>query len=122
ARPTPVAIVGIGCRFPGGVSDPAGFWRLLAEGGDAITEIPADRIDLGHYFDPRPATPGRMATRWGGFLDGLDRFDAEFFGVSPREAERLDPQQRVLLECAWEGLEDAGIDAMRLEGTNTAVF
>ncbi len=120
--PTPVAIVGIGCRFPGGVTGPASFWKLLAEGGDAITEIPADRIDLGHYYDPRPATPGRMATRWGGFVDGLDRFDAEFFGVSPREAERMDPQQRLLLECAWEGLEDAGIDPTRLDGSNTAVF
>ncbi|NIM40823.1 MAG: SDR family NAD(P)-dependent oxidoreductase [Hydrogenophaga sp.] len=120
--PTPVAIVGIGCRFPGGVTGPASFWRLLAEGGDAITEIPADRIDLGHYFDPRPATPGRMMSRWGGFLDTLDRFDAEFFGVSPREAERMDPQQRLLLECAWEGLEDAGIDPTRLDGSNTAVF
>jgi acyl transferase domain-containing protein/acyl carrier protein len=120
--PTPVAIVGIGCRFPGGVTGPASFWKLLSEGGDAITEIPADRIDLGHYFDPRPATPGRMATRWGGFLDGLDRFDAEFFGISPREAERMDPQQRLLLECAWEGFEDAGIDPTRLEGSNTAVF
>ncbi len=120
--PMPVAIVGIGCRFPGGVSGPASFWKLLSDGGDAITEIPADRIDLGHYYDPRPATPGRMATRWGGFLDHLDRFDAEFFGVSPREAERMDPQQRVLLECAWEGLEDAGIDPTRLDGSNTAVF
>jgi len=120
--PAPVAIVGIGCRFPGGATDPDSFWRLLLEGRDAITEIPADRIDLAHYFDPRPATPGRMATRWGGFLDGIDRFDAAFFGISPREAERMDPQQRLLLECAWEGLEDAGVDPLALEGSDTGVF
>ncbi|QRR36010.1 SDR family NAD(P)-dependent oxidoreductase [Hydrogenophaga sp. YM1] len=120
--PMPIAVVGIGCRFPGGVTDPTGFWRLLAEGVDAIGEIPADRIDLGHYFDPRPATPGRMMTRWGGFLDGIDRFDAGFFGISPREAERLDPQQRLLLETAWEALEDAGLDARGLEGSRTGVF
>ena len=86
-----VAIVGIGCRFPGGVTDAASFWHLLSEGRDAITEIPLDRIDVGHYFDPRAATPGRMTTRWGGFLDRIDEFDADFFGISPREAERLDP-------------------------------
>ena len=108
----PVAIVGIGCRFPGGVTDPASFWRLLVEGRDAIAEIPSDRIDLAHYFDPRPATPGRMMTAWGGFLDRIDEFDAEFFGISPREAERLDPQQRLLLETAWEALEDAGQDVV----------
>src|SRR5690606_8935274 len=118
----PVAIVGIGCRFPGGVKDAASFWRLLAEGGDAITEIPADRIDIHHYFDPRPATPGRMMTRWGGFLERLDEFDAAFFGISPREAERLDPQQRLLLETAWEALEDAGQDANALHGSATGVF
>ena len=117
-----MAIVGIGCRFPGGVTDPAGFWKLLSDGVDAITEIPADRIDLGHFFDPRPATPGRMMTRWGGFLDGIDEFDAYFFGISPREAERLDPQQRLLLETAWEALEDAGQDVRRLEGSATGVF
>lgn len=118
----PVAIVGIGCRFPGGVSDAASFWQLLNEGRDAITEIPADRIDLAHFFDPRPATPGRMMTRWGGFLQGIDAFDAEFFGVSPREAERLDPQQRLLLETAWEALEDAGIDTACLDGSRTGVY
>ena len=114
-RGIPVAIVGIGCRFPGGVTDTASFWQLLCEGRDAITEIPPDRIDVRQYFDPRAATPGRMASRWGGFLDRVDEFDAEFFGVSPREAERLDPQQRLLLETAWEALEDAGQDVRKLE-------
>ncbi|MEO8804875.1 MAG: type I polyketide synthase [Burkholderiaceae bacterium] len=117
-----MAIVGIGCRFPGGVTDPASFWKLLSAGVDAITEIPASRIDLGHYFDPRPATPGRMMTRWGGFLNGIEDFDADFFGISPREAERLDPQQRLLLETAWEALEDAGQDVHRLDGTQVGVF
>ncbi len=118
----PVAIVGIGCRFPGGVVDPASFWTLLSEGRDAIGEVPPSRIDLAHYFDPRPSTPGRIMTRWGGFLQGIEDFDAAFFGISPREAERLDPQQRLLLETAWEALEDAGLDTGALEGSNTAVF
>ncbi|SHN35306.1 type I polyketide synthase [Rhizobacter sp. OV335] len=117
-----VAVVGIGCRFPGGVSDPASFWHLLSEGRDAITEIPASRIDLGHYHDPRPATPGRIMTRWGGFLDGIEDFDAEFFGISPREAERLDPQQRLLLETAWEALEDAGQDVSRIDADRAGVY
>ena len=122
ARDIAVAIVGIGCRFPGGVCDADFFWRLLSEGRDAITEIPPDRIDVRHYFDPRPATPGRMMSRWGGFLDHIDEFDAEFFGISPREAERLDPAQRLLLETAWEALEDAGQDVRRLDGAWTGVF
>jgi phthiocerol/phenolphthiocerol synthesis type-I polyketide synthase B len=121
-RGTSVAIVGIGCRFPGGVSDAESFWRFLSEGRDAITEIPPDRIDVRRYFDPRPATPGRMITRWGGFLDHIDEFDAEFFGISPREAERLDPAQRLLLEAAWEALEDAGQDVRKLDGARTGVF
>lgn len=118
----PVAIVGIGCRFPGAVVDPASFWAFLSEGRDAIGEIPQSRIDLAHYFDARPATPGRIMTRWGGFLKGIEDFDAGFFGISPREAERLDPQQRLLLETAWEALEDAGVDAEALNGSATAVF
>jgi acyl transferase domain-containing protein/acyl carrier protein len=117
-----VAIVGIGCRFPGGVTDPASFWELLDAGVDAITEIPSSRINLNRYYHGRPATPGRMMTRWGGFLDGIEDFDADFFGISPREAERLDPQQRLMLETAWEALEDAGQDMQRLEGTRTGVF
>ncbi len=118
----PIAVVGIGCRFPGGVTDVASFWRLLVEGRDAIEEIPPDRIDLARFHDERPATPGRIMTRWGGFLRGIEAFDAAFFGISPREAERLDPAQRLVLETAWEGLEDAGIDATRLDGSDTGVF
>lgn len=118
----PVAIVGIGCRFPGAVVDPASFWALLREGQDAIGEVPADRIDLQRFFDARPATPGRMMSRRGGFLDRMDLFDADFFGISPREAQVIDPQQRVLLETAWEALEDAGQDVPQLEGSETAVY
>jgi len=118
----PVAIIGIGCRFPGAVDSADSFWRFLIEGRDAIAEIPSDRIDLAHFFDPRPATPGRIMTRWGGYLDGIDQFDAEFFGISPREAERLDPQQRLVLETAWEALEDAGQCVPALAGSRTGVF
>jgi acyl transferase domain-containing protein/NADPH:quinone reductase-like Zn-dependent oxidoreductase/NAD(P)-dependent dehydrogenase (short-subunit alcohol dehydrogenase family)/acyl carrier protein len=118
----PVAIVGIGCRFPGGVLDAQSFWRLLIEGRDAIGEIPPSRMDIERFFDDRPATPGRIMSRYGGYLDGIDGFDAEFFGISPREAESLDPQQRLLLEIAWEALEDAGLDASRLRGSDTGVF
>jgi phthiocerol/phenolphthiocerol synthesis type-I polyketide synthase B len=120
--PVPVAIVGIGCRFPGGVVDPETFWQLLIDGVDAITDIPRDRMAIDRYYDPRPAVPGRIMTRWGGFLTGIDEFDAAFFGISPREAERMDPQQRLLLETAWEALEDAGVDVGTLEGSSTSVF
>jgi acyl transferase domain-containing protein/acyl carrier protein len=117
-----VAVIGIGCRFPGGIVDPVSFWRLLTAGTNAITEIPADRIDIDRYFDPAPATPGRMMSRFGGFLERIDELDAAFFGISPREAQSVDPQQRVLLEIAWEALEDAGQNVLELEGSRTAVF
>ena len=122
ARAGPVAIVGIGCRFPGGVTDAGSFWQLLSDGRDAITEIPQSRIDIGRYFDPQPATPGRIMTRWGGFLDHIDAFDAAFFRISPREAERMDPQQRLLLETAWEAFEDAGQDLTRLRTARAGVY
>ncbi|TXC66110.1 acyltransferase domain-containing protein [Piscinibacter aquaticus] len=118
----PIAVIGIGCRFPGGVGDAASFWRLLSEGSDVIGEVPSDRFDLAHFYDERPATPGRVMSRWGGFLRDIDLFDAAFFGISPREAERLDPAQRLVLETAWEGLEDAGVDPLRLDGSRTGVF
>lgn len=122
----PIAIVGIGCRFPGGISNPGSFWRALLDGVDAISEIPSSRFDLGRFYDERPATPGKVMTRWGGFLDDIDRFDAYFFGISPREADRLDPQQRLLLEVAWEALEDAGqipqAEKLRETGVFTGVW
>ncbi len=117
----PIAITGIGCRFPR-ASGPEAFWRLLREGGDAITEAPPDRWDLDVYYDPDPAAPGKMVTRFGGFVDGVDRFDAQFFRMSPREAAQTDPQQRLLLEVTWEALEDAGLVAERLAGSATGVY
>ncbi|AXK31825.1 acyltransferase domain-containing protein [Streptomyces armeniacus] len=117
-----VAIVGAGCRFPGGGSGTDGLWRLLRDGTDVITEVPATRWDMERYYDPEPGTPGTMYTRWGGFLPDVERFDAAFFGIAPREAQQMDPQQRLLLEVAWEALEDAGIVPGTLAGTRTAVF
>src|SRR5258708_34874139 len=95
AAPEPVAIVGIGCRLPGASGWPQ-FWRLLREGRDAITEIPPDRFDVEALFDPRPGTPGKMSTRWGGLIADITGFDAGFFGIAPREAVDLDPQHRLL--------------------------
>jgi len=116
-----IAIIGIGCRFPGAV-DAEAFWQLLRDGVDAIREVPAERFDLEAFFDPDPAAPGKMNTRWGGFIEDVDRFDAYFFGISPREAARMDPQQRLLLEVAAQALEDAGQVRERLMGTPTGVF
>ena len=118
----PIAIVGIGCRFPGGVHDPAGLWALLMSGVDAITEVPADRWDAGDLYDPDPLAAGKASSRWGGFLDDVDGFDAAFFGISPREAARMDPQQRLLLEVACDALEDAGLGTAALAGRAAGVF
>ena len=117
----PIAIVGMACRFPGADS-PAALWKLLQDGRDAITEVPADRWNVDDYYDPVPATPGKMHTRWGGFLDQVDCFDAEFFGISAREACFMDPQQRLVLEVTWAALESAGIVPDRLAGSRTGVF
>lgn len=118
----PIAIIGIGCRYPGGVKDPQTFWQLLANGVDAITDIPADRVDVAPLYDPNTGAPGKIATSQGGFLDKLDQFDASFFGVSPREAEYMDPQQRLLLETSWEAFEDAGQLPETLKESQTGVF
>lgn len=118
----PVAIVGLGLRAPGGATDAHSFWRLLAEGVDAIGPVPAERWPHEHYYDPDPDKPGRIATRYGGFLTDVDRFDAAFFGISPREADTMDPQQRLLLTVAWEALENAGQAPDQLEGSRTGVF
>lgn len=116
-----VAIVGMACRFPG-AQDTSAFWNLLANGVDAIEEIPADRFNVAAFFDPAPCTPGKLHSPKGGFLGAIDQFDAEFFGISPREAAAMDPQQRQLLEVSWEALESAGIRPSELSGTSTGVF
>ena len=117
-----IALIGLACRFPGGVLTPAAFWQLLVDRIDAITEVPPDRFNIDAYYDPRPGTPGRVMTRWGGFLDRIDQFDAAFFGISPREASLMDPQQRLLLELAWEALENGGQIPDRLVGSQTGVY
>ena len=121
-RREPLAVIGIGCRFPGGADSPAAFWQLLSEGRDAIRTVPPDRWDADAWFDPDPDAPGRMSVRQGGFLDAVDGFDAAFFGIAPREALTMDPQQRLALEVAWEALEHAGLAPERLAGTPTGVF
>jgi acyl transferase domain-containing protein/acyl carrier protein len=116
-------VVGIGCRFPAGIHDASSYWQALVDGRDGIREVPAERWDLTRFYDPDPAKPGKMYVRAGGFLDQrLDEFDAQFFGVSPREAACLDPQQRLLLEVSWEALEDAGVPPTSLAGTATGVY
>ena len=118
----PVAIVGIGCRLPGDISSATSYWQTLAGARDAITEVPSSRWDVGAYYDPDPDRPGKMNSRWGGFLSDVDAFDAALFGISRREAEAMDPQHRLLLEVAWEALEDAGIAPDGLAGRQAGVF
>jgi acyl transferase domain-containing protein/NADPH:quinone reductase-like Zn-dependent oxidoreductase/acyl carrier protein len=123
SRQEPIAIVGIGCRFPGGADSAAAFWDLLKDGTDAIVEVPKDRWNVDEFYDPHPETPGKMYVRAGGFLrEKIDEFDAAFFGMSPREASYLDPQQRLLLEVAWEAMEDAGLVVEQLAGSKTGVY
>jgi microcystin synthetase protein McyG len=121
-RNVAIAVVGIGCRIPGSEGGPDGFWRLLAEGTDAISEVPADRWDPDAYFDADVDAPGRTATRSGSFLPDVDKFDAPFFSISRREAVSMDPQQRLLLEVCWEALEHAGQSPRKLAGSPTGVY
>ncbi|MGE2714905.1 beta-ketoacyl synthase N-terminal-like domain-containing protein [Mycolicibacterium litorale] len=122
AGPEPVAIVGIGCRLAGDITTPADFWTFLLDGGSRVREVPAERWEPYLRRDPRNAAILRETTPWGTFLDDLAGFDAEFFGVSPREAELMDPQQRLALEVSWEALEHAGVPPRSLAGTDTAVL
>ena len=121
-RDEPIAIVGMGCRFPAGANSPELFWELLRKGVSGVSEIPKDRWDVDAFFDPNPDAPGKMYIRRAALLDDVDQFEPQFFGIAPREAVYMDPQQRLLLEVAWESLEDAGQAPDRLHGTKTAVF
>lgn len=123
AGPEPIAIVGMGCRFPGGASSPEAFWQLLSNGVDAVCDVPADRWDWRRFYDPDPEKPGKVYVKRGGFLrEPVAEFDPLFFGISPREAMAIDPQQRLLMEVSYEALEDAGFRVEDLRGSATGVF
>ena len=122
SRREPIAIVGMGMRFPGGVHDAEGFSELLWSARDAVTEIPPQRWSLDTLYAEDPDQPGKMTTRHGAFLTDVDQFDAEFFGISPREAASMDPQQRLILEVGWEALEDSGRSPMGLSGAKVVVY
>jgi len=120
--PDSIAVIGMGCRFPGGANSPDAFWELLTRGFDAVTQTPPQRWDAEAFFDPDPATAGKANTRWGAYLDEVDQFDAGYFGIPPHEAARMDPQQRLLLEVGWEAFENAGQTQESLGGSRSGVF
>ena len=119
---SPIAVVGVGCRLPGGVSSVDKLWDALLRGDDFVTEVPLDRWDLQETYDPEPGVPGRSVSKWGAFLDDVAGFDSEFFGISEREGEAIDPQHRLLLETSWEAVEHAGMDPVTLSESATGVF
>ena len=119
---SPVAVVGMACRLPGGIDSPEQLWEALLRGDDLVTEIPADRWDHEDFYDPEPGVHGRSVSKWGGFLDDVAGFDPDFFGISEREAASIDPQHRMLLQTAWEAVEHAGIPPTSLDGSSTGVF
>lgn len=122
AKKEPIAIIGMGCRFPGGADNPEAFWQLLREGVDAITDVPSYRWNIEAFYDPNPDIPGKIYTRKGGFLNQVDTFNPQFFGISATEAKSLDPQQRLLLEVGWEALENANQPSEKLLNSLTGVF
>lgn len=119
---TPIAVIGMGCRLPGGIDSPAGFWQALLRRDDLVTKVPIDRWDADEYYDPEPGVPGRSVSKWGAFLDDVAGFDADFFGYGEREAPSIDPQHRLLLETSWEALEHAGLAPTDISGSLTGVF
>ncbi|MBD2519331.1 KR domain-containing protein [Nostoc sp. FACHB-973] len=122
AKTEPIAIVGLGCRFPGESNDPEAYWQMLRNGTDTITDIPSERWDIDKYYDPNPEAQGKMYVQKAGILNHVDQFDPQFFGIAPKEAVNMDPQQRLLLEVSWEALEYAGIAPDKLIGSQTGVF
>ena len=118
----PIAIVGIGCRYPGGSTDPESFWKFLCDGGNGIAEVPSDRWNKDTYYDENPENTQAATTKWGGFIDDIDKFDASFFDISPREATSMDPQQRILLELTYEAIQDANMSIADVSKATTGVF
>ncbi len=118
----PIAITGIGCRFPGNITNTKSFWEFLKRGGDAIVDIPEDRWNVHSFYDPNPNKAGKIKAKKGGFLNNIDQFDARFFNIFPNEAQRIDPQQRLLLEVSYEAMEDAGIPLDNISGSRTGVY
>ncbi|HZI77843.1 MAG TPA: polyketide synthase, partial [Gemmatimonadales bacterium] len=106
---TPIAVIGMACRLPGGITSPDQLWEALLRGDDLVTEVPPDRWDADEYYDPQPGMPGRSACKWGAFLDDVAGFDADFFGITEKEATAMDPQHRLLLETSWEAMEHGGL-------------
>ena len=121
AKAEPIAIIGMACRFPG-ANNVQQFWDLLVSGKDPITEVPPERWDVEEFYDSNPDIPGKMISRYGGFIRDVDQFDASFFSIAPKEAETLDPQQRILMELTWEALEHARIPPGKLRGSKTGIF
>ncbi len=121
-RVTPVAVVGMGCRLPGGIESPEQLWEALLRGDDLITEVPADRWDADEYYDPEPGLAGRTVCKWGSFLTDVADFDPEFFGINEKEATAMDPQHRLLLQASWEAMEHGGLTREALAGVRTGVF
>jgi acyl transferase domain-containing protein len=118
---TPIAVIGMACRLPGGINSPELLWEALLRGDDLVTEIPPERWDADEFYDPEPGVPGRSVSRWGGFLDISD-FDGPFFGLDDTKAAAIDPQHRLLLETSWEAIEHAGMAPSLLAGTQTGVY
>ncbi|OBK40923.1 polyketide synthase [Mycobacterium kubicae] len=119
---TPVAVIGMACRLPGGIGSPVELWEALLRGEDFVTEVPPDRWDVDEYYDPEPGVPGRSHCKWGAFMDDLGDFDPDFFGISEREAIAMDPQHRLLLETSWEAMEHAGLTPSQMADSLTGVF
>src|ERR1700747_842781 len=119
---TPVAVIGMACRLPGGIDSPEQLWEALLRGDDLVTEIPPDRWDADEHYDPEPGAPGQPVWQWGAFLEDVAGFDADFFGIGEREATAIDPQHRLLLETSWEAMEHAGLNPATAAGPRPRGF